>query len=179
MSATRRPDQAFGDDYRGRSASCALGAADEGIYRLPTQADGLRPTKDLEWFFDCFEGSLRRCPGGDDGKKILSLAAIMVHLSDDHKWSRELIAQWLEGLRCSWQFAVWRLPVSVEVFSVKCQVAPARRDITPRWFPLVLQTRLHVSDDRGEDRAQLRGFGLEPEADTRIQRWPNTQQLPR
>ena len=33
--ATRRPEQAFGDYYRGRHASCALGAAYEGMYRLP------------------------------------------------------------------------------------------------------------------------------------------------
>jgi hypothetical protein len=72
--ATRRPDQAFGDYYRGRSASC-------------------------EWFFDCLEGSVRRCPHGNDCKKTLSLAAIMVHLNDDHKWSREQIAQWLESLK--------------------------------------------------------------------------------
>ena len=43
--AVRRPDQAFGDYYRGRSASCALGAAYEGMYRLPTQANGLRPRR--------------------------------------------------------------------------------------------------------------------------------------
>jgi hypothetical protein len=97
--AVRRPDQAFGDYYRGRSASCALGAAYEGMYRLPTQAGGLRPTKDLEWFFDCLEGSVRKCPGGDGCKKTLSLAAIMVHLNDDHKWSREDIAQWIETLK--------------------------------------------------------------------------------
>jgi hypothetical protein len=97
--AGRRPEQAFGDYYRGRNASCALGAAYEGMYRLPSQAGGLRPTKDLEWFFDCLEGSVRRCPGGDGCKKSLSLAAIMVHLNDDHRWSREQIAQWLEGLK--------------------------------------------------------------------------------
>jgi hypothetical protein len=34
----RRTDQAFGDYYRGRNSSCALGAAYEGIYRLLTQA---------------------------------------------------------------------------------------------------------------------------------------------
>jgi hypothetical protein len=34
----RRTDQAFGDDYRGRNSSCALGAAYEGIYRPLTQA---------------------------------------------------------------------------------------------------------------------------------------------
>ena len=97
--ATRRPEQAFGDYYRGRSASCALGAAYEGMYRLPSQAGGLRPTKDLEWFFDCLEGSVRKCPHGNDCRKTLSLAAIMVHLNDDHKWSREDIAQWLESLK--------------------------------------------------------------------------------
>jgi hypothetical protein len=97
--AKRRPDQAFGDYYRGRSASCALGAAYEGMYRLPDQAGGVRPTKDLEWFFDCLEGSVRRCPGGDGCKKTLSLASILVHLNDDHKWSREQIATWLDGLK--------------------------------------------------------------------------------
>jgi hypothetical protein len=97
--ATRRPEQAFGDYYRGRHASCALGAAYEGMYRLPQQAANIRPTKDLEWFFDCLEGSVRRCPGGDNCKKTLSLAAILVHLNDDHKWSREQIATWLDGLK--------------------------------------------------------------------------------
>jgi hypothetical protein len=97
--AQRRPDQAFGDYYRGRSASCALGAAYEGMYRLPDNPNGTRPTKDLEWFFDCLEGSVRQCPGGDGCKKSLSLAAILVHLNDHHKWSREEIASWLDGLK--------------------------------------------------------------------------------
>src|SRR6185503_21300406 len=30
-----RPDQAFGNYFQGRRASCALGAAYEGMYRLP------------------------------------------------------------------------------------------------------------------------------------------------
>ena len=93
------PEQAFGDYYRGRHASCALGAAYEGMYRLPQQAANIRPTKDLEWFFDCLEGSVRKCPGGDGCKKSLSLAAILVHLNDDHKWSREQIASWLDNLK--------------------------------------------------------------------------------
>ena len=97
--AERRPDQAYGDYYRGKSASCALGAAYEGMYRLPTQANGVRPTKDLEWFFDCLEGSVRKCPGGDDCRKTLSLAAILVHLNDEHRWSREQIAAWLDNLK--------------------------------------------------------------------------------
>ena len=95
----RRTDQAFGDYYRGRNSSCALGAAYEGMYRLPNNAGGLRPTKDLEWFFDCLEGSVRKCPHGNGCVKTLSLAAIMVHLNDDHKWSREDIAGWIETLK--------------------------------------------------------------------------------
>jgi hypothetical protein len=91
----RRHDQAFGDYFKGRNASCALGAAYEGMYRLPDNADGTRPTKDLEWFFDCLEGSVRRCPA-EGCKKTLSLASILVHLNDEHRWSREDIASWLE-----------------------------------------------------------------------------------
>ena len=33
--AERRHEQAFGDYFKGRNASCALGAAYEGMYRLP------------------------------------------------------------------------------------------------------------------------------------------------
>ena len=93
--AQRRPDQAFGDYFVGRNASCALGAAYEGMYRLPDNPDGTRPTKDLEWFFDCLEGSIRRCPA-EGCRKALSLASILVHLNDEHRWTREDIAAWLE-----------------------------------------------------------------------------------
>ena len=53
----RLPDQAFGDYYGGKSASCALDAC----------------------------------------KKRIPLAAILVHLNDDHRWSREQIAAWPAG----------------------------------------------------------------------------------
>jgi hypothetical protein len=96
--AERRPEQAYGDYFKGQRASCALGAAYEGMYRLPRQAEGVHPTKDLEWFFDCLEGTIRRCPGGDGCKKKLTLAALIVHLNDDHRWSREQIASWLESV---------------------------------------------------------------------------------
>ena len=45
------------------------------------------------------KASVRKCPGGDGCKKTLSLAAILVHLNDDHRWSREQIAGWLDGLK--------------------------------------------------------------------------------
>lgn len=95
--ASRRPDQAYGDYYRGKSASCALGAAYEGMYRLPAEAGGMRPTRDLEWFFDCLEGTVRRCPV-DGCTKTLVLAALIVHINDAHRWSREQIATWLESI---------------------------------------------------------------------------------
>lgn len=87
-----RTEQAFGDYYSGVNASCALGAAYEAMYRLPKTPG--RPTRDLDWFFDCLD-SVKPCPG-DGCTKRLNLAAIIVHLNDDHRWTREQIAQWLE-----------------------------------------------------------------------------------
>lgn len=90
----RRPDQAFGEYYSGRSASCALGAAYEAMYRLPKDPGGAHPTRDLDWFFDCLD-RVKPCPH-DGCKKRIYLAALLVHLNDDHRWSREDIATWLE-----------------------------------------------------------------------------------
>jgi hypothetical protein len=93
--ASRRPEQAFGDYFIGRRASCALGAAYEGMYRLAADMSGQRPTKDLTSFFDCLEGTIRACPV-EGCKKRLLLSAMIVHLNDHHEWSREKIADWLE-----------------------------------------------------------------------------------
>lgn len=90
--AGRRSEQAFGDYFDGTNASCALGAAYDAMYRLPAKPG--HPTRDLDWFFDCLD-TVKACPG-DGCKKRLFLAAIIVHLNDDHRWSREQIAQWLE-----------------------------------------------------------------------------------
>jgi len=91
----RRPIQAVGYYFQGRNASCALGAAYEGMYRLPAEAGNIHPSKDLQWFFFCLD-TVKRCPG-DSCKKRLSLAAVIVHLNDDHLWTREQIADWIEG----------------------------------------------------------------------------------
>ena len=90
----RRPEQAFGEYYHGRRASCALGAAYEGIYRLPEEVGKVRPQR-LDRLFDCLEGTIRRCPEGC--KKSLILAAMIIHLNDDHHWDRERIATWVAG----------------------------------------------------------------------------------
>ena len=95
FGARRRSEQAFGDYYQGQSASCALGAAYEAMYRLPDDAAGQRPTRDLDWFFDCLD-TVKACPG-EACRKRLFLAALLVHLNDDHRWSREQIANWLAG----------------------------------------------------------------------------------
>jgi hypothetical protein len=89
----RRPEQAFGDYYQGTNASCALGAAYEAMYRLPQEAGGQHPTRDLDWFFDCLD-TVKPCPG-EGCKKRIYLAALLVHLNDDHRWTREQIAEWL------------------------------------------------------------------------------------
>src|SRR5262245_11177034 len=93
--AARRPAQAFGDYFVGSPASCALGAAYEGMYRLARDMDGKRPTNDLTSFFDCLVGTVRSCPI-EGCKKRLLLSAMIVHLNDHHEWSREQIATWLE-----------------------------------------------------------------------------------
>ena len=90
--AHARPQQSFGEYFQGRTASCALGAAYEGMYPLPSDASGIRP-RHLERLFDCLEYSLRRCPEGC--KKRLPLGAMILHLNDDHQWTRESIAHWV------------------------------------------------------------------------------------
>ena len=90
--AVNRPDQAFGHYFEGRRASCALGAAYEGMYRLPLEATGVRPLG-LDRLFDCLENTLRTCPEGC--KKRLALGSMILHLNDDHHWTRERIAAWV------------------------------------------------------------------------------------
>jgi hypothetical protein len=89
----RRPTQAIGHYFEGTRASCALGAAYEGMYRLPSETGPANPSRDLEWFFACLD-NVKRCPA-EKCKKKFSLAALIVHLNDDHRWSREQIADWV------------------------------------------------------------------------------------
>jgi len=90
--AQRRRTQLFGAYFEGRDASDALGAAYEGIYRLPADATGIRP-KGIYRFFACLDDSVRTCPA--DCRKRMLLDSLIVHLNDDHHWSRERIAAWL------------------------------------------------------------------------------------
>jgi hypothetical protein len=67
------------------------------MYRLPRDVEGAHPTRDLDWFFDCLEGTIRRCPV-EGCKKKLVLSALIVHINDEHRWTREQIATWLESI---------------------------------------------------------------------------------
>jgi hypothetical protein len=89
--ARRRPSQAFGEYFSNKGGSCALGAAYEGAYALPRDAESIRPR--LDRLFDCLENVRRKCPVGCN--KRLPLNAIILHLNDDHHWTREQIVEWL------------------------------------------------------------------------------------
>ena len=89
----RRPTQSFGEYFGENGGSDALGAAYEGIFLLPRDVRGYHPRV---WrLFDFLESTPRHCPAGCH--KFLPIAALMVHLNDDHKWSREQIAEWVGG----------------------------------------------------------------------------------
>ena len=78
----------MGLSARGRNSSCALGAAYEGIYRLPATTDSVRPQR-LDRCSIASKRVGRTCP--ECSKKKLLLSALIVHLSDAHHWARERI----------------------------------------------------------------------------------------
>ena len=91
--AKRRPKQSFGTYFDGKGGSCALGAAYEGIYLLPRNVAEAMPHR-LDRFFHCLENVSRKCPAGC--KKQIPIGAMIIHLNDDHLWTREQIAEWVE-----------------------------------------------------------------------------------
>ncbi len=93
LEGARHRPQCVGSYFSSDGRSCALGAAFEGIHHLPQAVGPFRPR--LERLFDCLEYISRPCPEGC--KKTLPLASMIVHLNDDHVWTREAIAAWLIG----------------------------------------------------------------------------------
>jgi hypothetical protein len=89
--ASRGP-QCFGSYFDEKGGSCALGAVYEGVYHLPRDHGKLIPDH-LERLFRCLDEMTKKCPQGCS--KRLPLAAMIVHLNDDHRLSREQIAEWL------------------------------------------------------------------------------------
>jgi hypothetical protein len=91
VGASRGP-QCFGSYFDEKGGSCALGAVYEGVYHLPRNHGKLIPDH-LERLFRCLDEMTKKCPQGCS--KRLPLAAMIVHLNDDHRLSREQIAEWL------------------------------------------------------------------------------------
>ena len=89
-----RGHQCFGSYFDEKGGSCALGAVYEGVYHLPRAHGKLIPDH-LERLFRCLDEVTKPCPLGC--KKRLPLASMIVHLNDDHLWTREQIAAWLRG----------------------------------------------------------------------------------
>lgn len=95
--ATRRP-QAFGDYFRKTPAglgSCALGAAYEALSGRSAnwfQADEV--SRALVDTLPCLVEDAT-CPVGCNSNWRLIDA--VAHLNDDHRWTREAIADWLDA----------------------------------------------------------------------------------
>jgi hypothetical protein len=84
--------QCFGSYFDEKGGSCALGAVYEGVYHLPRQHGKIVPDH-LERLFRCLDEVVKKCPEGCN--KRLPLAPMIVHLNDDHRMTREQIAEWL------------------------------------------------------------------------------------
>jgi hypothetical protein len=84
--------QCFGSYFDEKGGSCALGAVYEGVYHLPRQHGKIVPDH-LERLFRCLDEVVKVCPKGCS--KRLPLAPMIVHLNDDHRMTREQIAEWL------------------------------------------------------------------------------------
>jgi hypothetical protein len=91
-AGSTRGHQCFGSYFDDKGGSCALGAVYEGVYHLPRAHGKLIPDH-LERLFRCLDEVTKACPHGC--KKRLPLAAMIVHLNDDHLMTREQIAEWL------------------------------------------------------------------------------------
>ena len=92
-AGSQRGPQCFGSYFDERGGSCALGAVYEGVYHLPRTHGKLIP-EHLERLFRCLDEVTKRCPHENCNKR-LPLAPLIVHLNDDHRWTREQIADWL------------------------------------------------------------------------------------
>jgi hypothetical protein len=91
-AGSSRGHQCFGSYFDEKGGSCALGAVYEGVYHLPRQHGKLIPDH-LERLFRCLDEVMKTCPQGC--RKRLPLAPMIVHLNDDHRLTREQIAEWL------------------------------------------------------------------------------------
>lgn len=86
LGATLKP-QGFGSYFSG-GKSCALGAALDAVGRAEMEEDDIWP--ELLSHIDTVECPV--CARLRDGHRIIP------HLNDDHQWTREQIADWVEQI---------------------------------------------------------------------------------
>lgn len=97
LGAMMRPNQAFYNLYDvDDEATCALGAAAEALGILDTEAigGGYTAKAPVEW--KAFVLQTVQCP--ECHYSIDKVDACIVHLNNEHRWSRERIADWVEAL---------------------------------------------------------------------------------
>lgn len=77
--------------------SCALGAAMEAVGVSIAEGDRYDPSVELwTWLI-----KPRPCPACPEFGHWSSTGAVIAHLNDDHLWTREAIAAWIEVLERS------------------------------------------------------------------------------
>jgi len=94
LGATFRP-QCRGTLLDSHGRTCALGAAVEAI-KGDVSESHLGESALAERFGLAMRGQ-ERCPVCDEKPVAGSICDVVAHLNDDHEWTREAIADWLEG----------------------------------------------------------------------------------
>jgi hypothetical protein len=95
LGAMLKP-QAFGTQYDGRG-TCANGAALDACGVLE---DALRARTSVGFLFPITEQKTSRCPqcGLRSDSCAKTFGGLIAHLNDDHRWTREEIADWVQSV---------------------------------------------------------------------------------
>jgi hypothetical protein len=88
LGAMLKP-QYFGDFYGPEQTTCALGAAGDAIGTVFIDQEDVA----AEWPWT--QGDFVRCPGELECGECGNVLNTIPHLNDDHRWTRERIADWV------------------------------------------------------------------------------------
>lgn len=96
-----KPRQVFKYMFEGKDGACALGAAAAACLSRPlgTNRDHCFSMEDSLLFRACLPVLIQfsSCPlGCETGSRCGYLEDTVIHLNDDHRWTREKIADWIE-----------------------------------------------------------------------------------
>lgn len=76
--------------------TCALGAAADAVGRLDEVANDDNVFEVVDVFG--ILGTSAACPVCGAGGRRWDMSDVIPHLNDDHRWTRERIAEWVEGV---------------------------------------------------------------------------------